>query len=59
MKKGIIGLVIGMIVATMIFPMIMIPFMGIGIVIWGLYVLLHDIIWNNIIHARKESEHTK
>ncbi len=59
MKKGITGLLIGLIIATMIFPMIMIPFMGIGIVIWGLYILLHDIIWNNIIHAKKGSEQIK
>ncbi len=59
MKKSILGLLIGMIIATMIFPMIMIPFMGIGIVIWGLYILVHDIVWNNMMHGHNGSGQIK
>ena len=53
MKNSIISLLITLVCAIMIFPMIMIPLMGIAIVIWGLYIFLHDIIWNALIHPHK------
>jgi hypothetical protein len=33
------SIVIGIIIGTMLFPMILIPLMGIGVVIWALYLL--------------------
>ena len=38
------SIVIGIIIGTMLFPMILIPLMGIGVVIWAIYLLIHDVI---------------
>lgn len=37
------SIVIGIIIGTMLFPMILIPLMGIGVVIWAIYLLVHDV----------------
>ena len=50
------SIVIGIIIGTMLFPMILIPLMGIGVVIWAIYLLIHDVIMP-YIHERKH-EHT-
>jgi hypothetical protein len=50
------SIVIGIIIGTMLFPMILIPLMGIGVVIWALYLLIHDVIMP-YIHENKH-EHT-
>jgi len=45
MKTGIItSIVIGIVIGTMLFPMIIIPLMGISIVVWALCLLIHEII---------------
>ena len=38
------SIVIGIIIGTMLFPMILIPLMGIGVIIWAIYLLVHDVI---------------
>ena len=38
------SIVIGIIIGTMLFPMILIPLMGIGVVVWAIYLLIHDVI---------------
>jgi hypothetical protein len=41
----ILSAVIGVILLTSAFPMIVIPFMGVSIVIWALYLLIYRVIW--------------
>ena len=48
------SIVIGIIIGTMLFPMILIPLMGIGVVIWAVYLFIHDVI----IPRFKHHEHT-
>jgi hypothetical protein len=38
------SIIIGIIIGTMLFPMILIPLMGIGVIIWAMYLLIHDVI---------------
>ncbi|MCF6352924.1 MAG: hypothetical protein L3J06_07925 [Cyclobacteriaceae bacterium] len=42
------SIIIGLLIGAMAFPMIIIPLMGFGIVIWGFYVLIHDIIFRSL-----------
>lgn len=50
------SIVIGIFIGTMLLPMILIPLMGIGVVVWAIYLLIHDIIIP-YIHERMH-EHT-
>ena len=50
------SIVIGIIIGTMLFPMILIPLMGIGVIIWAIYLLIHDVIMPRIQH--RNHEHT-
>lgn len=50
------SIVIGIFIGTMVLPMILIPLMGIGVVVWAIYLLIHDIIIP-YIHERMH-EHT-
>lgn len=43
-------ILIGLLIGAMAFPMIIIPVTGFGMVIWGFYVLIHDIIGHNLHH---------
>ncbi len=49
------SIIIGLLIGAMAFPMIIIPLMGFGIVVWGLYVFFHDIIWLNL-HSHRHIE---
>ncbi len=49
------SIIIGLLIGAMAFPMIIIPLMGIGIVVWGFYVLFHDIIGANL-HQHRHTE---
>lgn len=44
------SIVIGLMIGTIALPMIVIPLMGIGAVLWGFYVLFHDIVWPSLHH---------
>ncbi len=46
------SIIIGLLIGAMAFPMIIIPLMGFGIVVWGFYVLFHDIIWQSLHHQK-------
>jgi Na+-transporting methylmalonyl-CoA/oxaloacetate decarboxylase gamma subunit len=39
-----ISILIGILLGTMLFPMIMIPVMGIGVVIAALFLLVRDVV---------------
>jgi len=45
-----ISIIIGLMIGAMAFPMIFIPLTGIGIIVWGFYVLFHNIIMPNLHH---------
>ena len=46
MKTGwILSAIIGVILLTSAFPMIVIPFMGISVVIWAVYLLFARVLW--------------
>jgi hypothetical protein len=49
------SIVIGIIIGTMLFPMILIPLMGIGVVIWAIYLLVHDVIVPRFQHHNHEN----
>jgi hypothetical protein len=49
------SIVIGIIIGTMLFPMILIPLMGIGVVIWAIYLLIHDVIVPRFQHHNHEN----
>ncbi len=49
------SIIIGLLIGAMAFPMIIIPLMGVGIVVWSFYILFHDIIWQGL-HHRKHAE---
>ena len=44
------SVIIGLLIITMVFPMVMIPVMGIGVVIWGIYELFHVVTTPKIQH---------
>jgi len=46
----IISILIGIVIGTMLFPMIMIPLMGIGVVVAALYLVVHDVIMPSFHH---------
>lgn len=46
------SIIIGLLIGSIAFPMIIIPLMGIGAIIWGFYVLFHDIVWPSLHHHR-------
>ena len=48
------SIVIGIIIGTMLFPMILIPLMGIGVVLWAFYLLIHDVIMPYFHHHNHE-----
>jgi len=43
-KTIIISILIGIGIGATLFPMIIIPVMGIGLLLWAVYLLVHDII---------------
>lgn len=52
------SIIIGLLIGTMAFPMIIIPLIGIGAVIWGFYVLFHDIIMPSLHQHHPDHRHT-
>lgn len=38
------SILIGILLGVMLFPMIMIPLMGVSVVIAGIYLVIHDLI---------------
>lgn len=51
------SIIIGLMIGTIAFPMIVIPLMGIGAIIWGFYVLIHDIIMPSLHHNHHQHRH--
>ena len=59
MKTSIaISIVIGILVGTMAFPMIMIPLMGIGVIVAVFYLLIHDVIMPYLQHDNHNHDHS-
>ncbi len=44
------SILIGILIGAIAFPMIIIPLMGVGVVIWGFYVFFHDILGSMLHH---------
>ena len=51
-----ISILIGLLIGAMAFPMIIIPLTGVGMVVWGFYVLFHDIIGSRLHHHHRHTE---
>lgn len=51
------SVVIGILLGVMLFPMIMIPLMGIAVVIGAIYLIVHDVIMPTFQHH--DSNHTQ
>ena len=51
------SILIGILIGTMAFPMIIIPLMGIGVVVGAIYLLIHDVIMPSFKHHHHEHLH--
>lgn len=52
------SILIGIIVGSMAFPMIMIPLLGIGVIIAVFYLLIHDVIMPALHHHNHNHDHS-
>jgi hypothetical protein len=48
------SVLIGILLGVMLFPMIMIPLMGAGVVIGAIYLIVHDVIMPTFQHHDHE-----
>jgi hypothetical protein len=51
------SILIGILVGTMAFPMIMIPLMAIGVIVAVFYLLIHDFIMPALHHHHHNHDH--
>jgi len=52
------SILIGILVGTMAFPMIMIPLMGIGVIVAVFYLLIHDVIMPALHIGQHNHDHS-
>jgi hypothetical protein len=58
MKTSVtISVIIGIILGTMFFPMIMIPLVGIGVVVAAIYLFMHDVVLPYFENLYQKSKH--
>lgn len=51
-----VSILIGLLVGAMAFPFIILPLVGVGMVVWGFYVIFHDIVGSSLHHPHRQTE---
>ncbi|MCB0494524.1 MAG: hypothetical protein KDC79_00185 [Cyclobacteriaceae bacterium] len=51
-----ISILLGLLVGAMAFPFIILPLTGVGMVVWGFYVLFHDIAGQHLLHHHRHTQ---